>query len=403
MPLPAVVVAGLKIAGQLAAAYVIDSMLRPLQGRTRVDLTVRSTTESRKIVYGKTLVSGPIVYAQIAPEGYLTSGARARGALLCLVLALAGHRCQRFGALHLDDVVLPAEHFSWGADGGGTGHTTGGIAYHKEVSYVDGWAHLGSPDQTANAELMRAFPGEWTAQRRGRGVTYVTTMFEYGDYALKHIFKGGAPLNVAVEVEGKNDLYDPRLDASPGEDPTDSLFRSWSDNPALCVADYLIDPVVGMGIPSSRIDWDAVVSAANRCDETIVVRAASEEHHLDGRASIFHPEITEKRYTCNGALYTQDAHRDNIHALLSTMNGSITYTKGQFVVRAYAYQGPLVSITEDDLVGPVEVNTNDDQFRAFNTVRGTFVDPASRYQKTAYHQVKSQDTLLSKTRFENDD
>ena len=120
-------------------------------------------------------------------------------------------------------------------------------------------------------------------------------------------------------------------------------FQGWSDNPALCLADYLIDPVVGMGMPSSRIDWDAVVSAADHCDQEVTTRAAFEEHTLAGE-STFHPARTEKRYTCNGALFTRNTHRDNIQALLATMNGAISYTKGKFVVRAYSYQAPVTTI-----------------------------------------------------------
>ena len=399
MPLPGLIASGLKIAGHLAAAYFIDSILTRPRARA-VDVTTRSTTESRKIVYGKALVSGPVVYVNVVPTTLAYHPLRSirdsiRGPLLCQVIALASHRCQGFGRLHLDDLVIPAQHFSWGADGGGTGLVTGGKALHKGRPYVLGYAHLGGPDQTANAELQQLFPDPWTTAHRGRGLTYAVVMFQDDRYSQNHLFKKGAPNNIAVEAEGKNDLYDPRLDASPGADPTNAAFQGWSDNPALCLADYLIDPVVGMGMPSSRIDWDAVVSAADHCDQEVTTRAAFEEHTLAGE-STFHPARTEKRYTCNGALFTRNTHRDNIQALLSAMNGSISYTKGKFIVRAYSYRAPVVSIDEDDLVGPLEVHANEDQFRSFNVVRGTFIDPGSRYKTTAFHRVASQ--LLIDTR-----
>ena len=376
-----------------AVGHFIDSILS--KPRTRaVHVTTRSTTESRKIVYGKALVSGPVVYANVANATQKYSPFRElgkdsiQGALLYQVIALAGHRCQRLGSLYLDDVVIAATDLPWGADGGGEGFVSAGHAY-KIGPLVQGRSHLGGPDQAADAELMRIFSDVWTAAHRGRGLTYAVVMFQDDKYAREEdLFKSGALTNVAVEVEGKSDIYDPRLDTQPGAHPDNADHQGWSDNPALCWADYLIDPVVGMGLPPHRIDWDAVVTAAHRCDTEVTTRTAWDSHTLDGE-STFHPAITEKRYTCNGVLYTRDSHRDNIQALLATMNGAISYTKGKFVVRAYSYQAPVVSISEDDLVGPVEVHANDDQFRAFNAVRGTFIDPDSGYKKMPYPRVES--------------
>ena len=394
MPLPGLVASGIKIAAQLAAGYFIDSILsnRP----QAADVTTRSTTASRKIVYGKALVSGPVVYANVGHQTYhpLRKVEETGKALLYQAIALAGHACKGFGALHLDDLVIPAEHLSWGADGGGTGGVTGGKARHNNVSYVSGWAHLGGADQTADTHLTHLFPDGWTSDHRGRGLTYAVVMMQDDEYARKRLFKKGAPTKLVVEVEGKNDIYDPRRDTKPGAHPDNADYQGWSDNPALCWADYLIDEVVGMGLPPSRIDWDAVVTAGNRCDEVVTTRAAWEEHHLDGRPSTVHPAITEKRYTCNGVLFTRDTHRDNIQTVLDTMNGAASYTGGQFVVQAYSYQAPALSISEDDLVGPVEISTNDDQFRAFNAIRGTFIDPEAGYTEIAYPQMTSQ-TLVN--------
>ncbi len=47
---------------------------------------------------------------------------------------------------------------------------------------------------------------------------------------------GRAPSTVDIVVQGKNNLYDPRLETQPGADPANAAYRQWSSNPALCVA-----------------------------------------------------------------------------------------------------------------------------------------------------------------------
>ena len=71
-----------------------------------------------------------------------------------------------------------------------------------------------------------------------------------------------APQNVKALVQGKA-VYDPR-----------TLTTVYSTNPALCVADYLTDTVLGMGIPTTKIDWPAVTIAANGCAVEVDVPGA---------------------------------------------------------------------------------------------------------------------------------
>lgn len=62
-------------------------------------------------------------------------------------------------------------------------------------------------------------------------------------------------------------VYDPRLDATLASiGPTrNSTTVVWSDNDALCLADYL-QADYGAGYGMSGVDWDSVIEAANYCD-----------------------------------------------------------------------------------------------------------------------------------------
>lgn len=69
-------------------------------------------------------------------------------------------------------------------------------------------------------------------------------------------------------------VYDPR---DPAQDANDPASWAWTDNAALCIADYLRTPKLdgGLGVPVAGIDWATVAAAADICDE-IVPRRATE-------------------------------------------------------------------------------------------------------------------------------
>ena len=82
-----------------------------------------------------------------------------------------------------------------------------------------------------------------------------------------------------------------------------------------------------MGIPTSKVDWDAVADAADYCDEL---------QSIPGSA-------TQKRFTCNGVLFGTEAHQNNVSKLLSSMNGSMVYTGGKYMINAGQYIAPGVA------------------------------------------------------------
>ena len=116
-----------------------------------------------------------------------------------------------------------------------------------------------------------------------------------------------------------------------------------------------------MGIVESKIDWDAVATAADGCDATVNVPDSA----------------TEKRFTANGVVFGTDSHRTNIDKILSAMNGNLTYVNGKYVVRAGIYEAHTVDLDEDDLIDGVSVKTSLERGDRFNTVKGLFLDPDS--------------------------
>lgn len=338
------------------------------------DAMVRSAIEPAKIVYGRARVSGPVVYTNTKP----TPGTNDNNTLWSVV-SLASHECADIESIWLDGDEIPSSIINWGSTGGVTSGTYGPISGNEVTNF---YRRLGSDSQSYVSELAAAF-SDWTTSHIGKGTCYVVSAFELGTRTGEGVWANGAPQNIRAVVKGKK-VYDPRLDSTNGGSGlhrlADPATWEWSDNPALCLADYLFDSDLGMGaegITYSDIDWAMVATAANVCDATVTVPSGG----------------STKRFTCNGVLDTGTAYSDNIRNLLSSMAGTLTWSGGKYRIRACAYEAPTFTFTEDDIVGDVQVQPERPRSQRFNTVRGTFIDPSADYAATQFLRVQDSDYL----------
>ena len=218
---------------------------------------------------------------------------------------------------------------------------------------------------------MVAASSDWTSSHRLRGHAYAITEFVLWD-KTQTLWEAGDPTNVKFLVKGKS-VYDPRLDTSPGANPDNATYFAWTDNPALCTVDYLRDPKfspLAGGIPASRINWDSVVSAADDCDVLVFVPPTAS------------PSNTEKRYTCNGVIYGTETPENNLAALLSSFNGDVLFSGGEYSIVAGVYEAPTDALSEDDIIGPITVNSALDSEQRINTLKASYVDPDKSYEIT---------------------
>ena len=321
--------------------------------------TVRSTTEPQKIIYGEALVSGPISF--IGLSGTDNSD-------LYQTIVLAGHELNDITDIHMDDVVITDSQINGGSDAGG--NVTAGKFGPKgspSTTICVIKKHLGEASQTADVLLTGPF-ANYTSAHRGDGIAYLAMKWVLNDDSAETWDKF-APSNVRALVKGKS-VYDPRTDTTV-----------YSDNPALCLADYLTDTILGMGIPTSKIDWDAVEIAAEGCDASVPV-----------------PGGTEKRFTCNGVVFATDSHQKNINKILSSMNGNLVYSNGKYIVHAGIYedetiQEPFETLNEDDLIGAISIKTSLERSDRFNTIKGLFIDPAQNHKSSEFPKVQLADAV----------
>lgn len=298
--------------------------------------TVRSSIETRRIVYGEVLVSGPLVYAE-------STGAS--NGLLHLIIPLAGHEVEAIGDVYFNDDLVGALD--------GEGNVTAG----RFAGYARIRKYLGTANQTADTFLIAESAGQWTASHRLRGIAYVYVRLQWAE----SIFPNGIP-SVRAVVKGKK-VYDPR-----------SGLTVWSDNWALCVRDYLTSSY-GLECVPGEIDDDAVITAANVSDELVNLNSSG--------------TLTQKRYTCNGTMDLAEKPLEHMRALLSAGAGACVYAQGQYRVFAGAYVTPTVTVDESWLRGGPTVQPRRPRRELYNGVRGTYSDPTKGWQPTDFPPVKN--------------
>lgn len=395
------------VVGALAAAAVsfIGSALMPKPSqpalpdfgslaRDRTQM-VRQPITTRRIIYGEVKVSGPITYLHVSSNKRV----------LHLLITLAGHPVESIGDVWFgDDRLEIAKAPQWAAGEYATGDVvywdgsyyertstayptmlkpTGDIdpAYEAVTvvsdapdtapslwsettapavgtTYVAGryagkakiWTGDGTDDGDADLlAALRAASSEWTVDHKQQGCAKILVQLTWD----RDVYASGIP-QVSALVRGKNDIYDPR---------TGTL--GYTDNWALCVADYLTY-AQGVGAASTEVDWDAVTTAADTCEEAVPLAGGG----------------TEDRYTVNGTLDTEHPPKTNLRGLLAAGAGKAIWSGGVWRVLAGEYQAPTVTLGLDDFDGPIRVTTRRSRRDLFNAVRATYTSPEQAWQPT---------------------
>lgn len=291
-----------------------------------LSITIRSSTEPHKIVYGEAKVSGALLFSN-APEGAAGS--------LWLVVELAAHKCDALGELYLNDSIAHAR-------------VSDGQSYYRQnirssaaLNLYSWWFEDGDDDQAAQPDLITFNPGTWTANHRLRGIAYVVVRLS----SDPTVWTTGVP-NISVVTKGRQ-VYDPRItpvdiltsslgapgifetdgvhglvaedrvfivdhaSALPaiakefqiatvpttstftvlGNDATGSIGESleitqagsggtvskmlWTDNAALCILDHLLSRF-GFNCDLDEIDVASFIAGANISDEMVPVTEVSD-------------------------------------------------------------------------------------------------------------------------------
>ena len=286
-----------------------------------------------QIIYGTSRVGGVRIY---------DASTGTNNNLLHRILAFAGHEVTSYDQIYLNDEVVTLD---------GSGNVTSPARYN---GYVRIKPYFGTSTQTADADLISETAsltdGRWTSNHRLRGIAYLYVRFNYNADVLPN----GIPI-VSATISGKK-VYDPR-----------SGLTDFSNNPALCLRDYLTSDY-GFAQPSSRLSDAQVTTAANICDELV---------------------SGNKRYTCDGSFVTSFSPSQILSDMLTSMGGLLWYSQGKWRMKAAKYVTPTVTLDENDLRSGITLSTRHSRRANFNTIKGTFKGVESDWQEADYPSITS--------------
>ena len=167
-----------------------------------------------------------------------------------------------------------------------------------------------------------------------------------------------------------------------------SVFKlAWSDNAALCAADYLLTTKLrgGFGATYDEIDWPVLEDAADVCDEAVTVP-------LDSTVSP-PTTTTERRYTING-VFEWGAPIDVLGKFAAAMAGIIIPISGKWVILPGKLRTATFTLTDKDIVAPISFDARRKTRDLYNAVKGTYISRADKYEETDFPPVLS-DTYKS--------
>jgi len=297
-------------------------------------VTSRQPIAPHNVIYGRTRIGGTILYMESTNANKY----------LHVVVAIAGHEIDEVEKFYFNDVEVTID---------GSGNVEAG--QYKDKARIQ--YKLGTDDQTAFADLVAESDGKWTNNHRVRGRALVYMRLEYD----QNVFINGVP-NLSVVVRGKK-VYDPRTETTV-----------WSANPALCVTDYLTNNKYGMAaVYAEEIDEEALIAAANICDEDVTKVGGG----------------TENRYEMHGSFATSSQPEDIINQMVFSMAGRCVWSGGVWRILAGAYYTPTLTFDEGDLRGGIKVQSLVSRRESFNGVKGVFASVDDNYILSDFPPINS--------------
>jgi len=278
-----------------------------------------SNIEPIPVIYGERRVGGVRVFVSTKD----VSGG-AKNEFLYIALAMAEGEVESITDIYIDDNPITDSKYS-------------GL-YTINV-------HTGADNQTYDPLLTEANAG-WTSSHKLSGVAYLAIRLKWD----ADVFQG-VPEITAV-VKGRK-VYDPRNGST-----------AWSNNPALCIRDYLTNDRYGKGIPTAAIDDDAFEDAADDCDQSVTFYSGGS---------------TGKIFECNAVLQTDETLFDNIEKMLMGCRGFLPYRQGEYGLIIDKSRSSVFSFDTDTIVGGISI-AGETKENKFNRVLVKFANPDVDYQ-----------------------
>lgn len=329
---------GLQIGIGIGLSYLSNELLKPNAPKPEErQVLIRESTYPRFRSYGRVKVGGVLVYINTK------SGALYR------VVATGSGEIDAVEEHWIDDKQVTID---------GSGDVT---APDPLTGRINIKSVLGTASQTAYADLISAFPADWTSAHQGNGIPHAMVRLN----AIKaqkfaEVYPRGEPNYRQVQRGAK--VYDPR---DSGHDIDDPSTWEWSDNAALVIADYLTHRD-GLRLSRDFIDWDSFAAAADDCDDAIPLKAGG----------------TIPRYRIWTTYGFDERPADVLARMLQACDGQpLTTPAGKIGLSVGKWVTPSVVI-DDSAIIDYEMARGRGDIDAANVIKARFTSPLHDYQAT---------------------
>ena len=258
-------------------------------------LNKESNVEPIPVIYGTRRVGGTRVFISTRDE---TGGDP--NEYLYIAHVLCEGEINGVSQIKFDDILITDARFS-------------GLVTHN--------VHLGTDDQTYDSLLTEANAG-WTSAHRLRGVAYIAFRIKWDQDVFSNI------PDITCVVQGRK-VFDPR-----------NSTTAYSNNPALCIRDYLTNARYGKGLTSAQIDDTAFSQAATDCDEVV---------------TFYTTGTTGKLFECNAVVQTDATLFSNIEMMLNGCRGFLPYNQGVYSLRIDKAASSVFAFDQDNIVGGIGI------------------------------------------------
>lgn len=330
----------------MAASLVERALNKPNINQGGSTASFRAATAARRIVYGHIRVGACTTFVHLGSIFDYPND------LLVLVQTLTGHEVDAVTGTLFDGLPVT---FNSSPNPQGF-YEEDGSRYGGKV-----WQQIkiGTPCEPAFSGVIAQCVSDgsnlWTSAHRQDGCASIGLLLAFDS----NIFPSGPP-TMSWDVSGKK-LFDLRNGTTV-----------YSRNPVLAIYDYLTSQEYGLGAdPATEINEASFIAAANICDENIPLKAGG----------------FEDRYTCNGSFLTDADPADVLSALADCISGYISYSQGQWYVVPGVWTDPVISLNDDDMRAPMEIQTLQRKRDMFNAVQGTFAYPGQNYNQVNFPPV----------------
>jgi len=266
------------------------------------------------VIYGQRKIGGTRVLLEITGTD---------NEYLHMVLAMSEGEINSFENVYLNDVLSTDAKFS---------------------GFLDVYKHTGSTTQAADSNLVTSVSG-WTSNHQLKGTAYLYIKMKYD----QDVFASGLP-TITADLKGAK-VYDAR-----------TATTAWSDNPVLCIRDYLTNTRYGRGIETSLIDDTSFNAAANYCEESVTIGG-----------------VSKTRYTCNGVVDTSQGSMDVLKKLLTACRGFLIFSGGKYKLIIDKVETAAFTFSEDNIIGAWSIKLGDKNSQ-FNRMRANFFNPDRAWQ-----------------------